>query len=129
VLASSGSIASPHEKQRLADTYGAGLVDMEAATVARLAEANGIPFYCLKAVSDAIDAILPDIGPYLGANGQLRMMPFLAHIALRPGSWPALARLGLHSTAAAKNLAESLYDWLDARGRIRRESGIHATAE
>jgi adenosylhomocysteine nucleosidase len=33
-------------------TYEAGLVDMEAAGVARLARCAAFPFYCIKGVSD-----------------------------------------------------------------------------
>ena len=48
-------VADATEKQRLASTYGAALVDMEAAAVARLAAMRGIPFYCIKGVSDGLD--------------------------------------------------------------------------
>ena len=35
--------------------YNAALVDMEAAAVARLAAMRGIPFYCIKGVSDGLN--------------------------------------------------------------------------
>jgi adenosylhomocysteine nucleosidase len=50
------------------------------------------------------------------------MLPFLAHVAVRPGSWSGLMKLGRHSSAAAKNLAEALYGWLDG-GSVLRSSG------
>ena len=42
------------KNNRLASTYKAALVDMEAAGIARLAAMRGIPFYCIKGVSDAL---------------------------------------------------------------------------
>jgi adenosylhomocysteine nucleosidase len=34
-----------------------------------------------------------------------------------------LMKLGRHSAAAAKGLAEALYDWLDESGSVRRSNG------
>ena len=51
-LVTSPKVADEAEKRRLAATYGAALVDMEAAAIARLAAMRGIPFYCIKGVSD-----------------------------------------------------------------------------
>ena len=47
-LVTSPQVADEQEKRRLAATYKAALVDMEAAAVARLASMRGIPFYCIK---------------------------------------------------------------------------------
>jgi len=88
-------------------------VDMEAATIARLALAKGIPFYCLKAVSDDMDASLPDLNPFVSTDGRMRMAPFLAHVAVRPRSWAGLARLGRNSDLAAQHLADVIRAWLN----------------
>ncbi|WP_433964286.1 nucleoside phosphorylase [Tunturiibacter gelidiferens] len=123
VLATTTRVADEREKKRLAASYGAKLVDMEAATIARIALARGIPFYCFKAVSDDADARLPDFNPFVAEDGRLKMLPFLAHVAVRPGSWSGLMKLGRHSSAAAKNLAEALYGWLDESPSVRGLSG------
>jgi adenosylhomocysteine nucleosidase len=122
VLATVTRVADEREKQRLAASYGAALVDMEAATIARIALGKGIPFHCFKAVSDDAEARLPNLNPFVAESGQLRMMPFLSHVAVRPSSWPGLIKLGRHSSAAAKNLAEALYEWLDPSGSVRRSN-------
>lgn len=106
-------VADAGEKRRLAATYGATLVDMEAATVARLARMRGIPMRCLKAVSDGLDAELPDLNPYIDAMGKLRMAPFLAAVAVRPQSWGALLRLGRNSAKAAEALADAVNAYLE----------------
>ena len=98
-------VADEPEKRRLAATYGAALVEMEAAAVARLAQMRGIPIVCFKAVSDEVDAVLPDLNPFIDISGKLRLAQFLAHVALRPRYWAALGRLGRNSAAAAQSLA------------------------
>lgn len=123
VLASSPHVADEVEKRRLAVTYRAELVDMEAATLARIARGRSIPFYCKKAISDEAGARLPNMNPFIDPLGQIRMLPFLLRTAMRPSEWVPLAKLGRHSAAAARNLAESLYDWLDARACIRGSKG------
>ncbi len=114
VLATSPRVADAAEKIRLAATYGARLVDMEAATLARVAEGRGIPFFCLKAVSDDADARLPDLNPFIRKTGRLRMVPFLVHVAARPATWNGMMRLGRFSAQAAVHLAEAVQLWLDA---------------
>jgi adenosylhomocysteine nucleosidase len=114
VLATTMRVADATEKARLAASYGARLVDMEAATLARIARGREIPFFCLKAVSDDANAKLPDMNPFIMANGQLQMMPFLAHVAARPASWQGLMKLGRHSNLAARHLAEAIQMWLEA---------------
>jgi adenosylhomocysteine nucleosidase len=133
VLVSTPSVANTVEKRRLASTYGAGLVDMEAATVARLARANGVLFHSIKAVSDAADAKLPELNRFIDSHGQMKMTQFLAHVAVRPATWASLLQLGRNSTLAAENLATALYDWLDEREYVRKrkvhESSQNAAAE
>lgn len=115
-------VADAAEKQRLAATYGAVLVDMEAATVARLAQMRGIPICCFKAVSDGVDAELPDLNPFIDISGKLRMAPFLAHVALRPSYWGPLGQLGRNSAAAARALAKKVEAFLVEKN-IERVNG------
>jgi adenosylhomocysteine nucleosidase len=123
VLATAHRVADEQEKMRLASSYGAALVDMEAAAIARIALGRSIPFYCVKAVSDDAKARLPDINPFIGRDGKLKMLPFLLHVAVRPFTWSGLARLGKNSALAARGLAEAIYDWIDERAYARRANG------
>jgi adenosylhomocysteine nucleosidase len=52
VIVTVATIAGVAEKRRLFETYNANAVDMEAATVARMAQANGLGFAAIKTVSD-----------------------------------------------------------------------------
>ena len=107
-------VARADEKRPLAERYKAVLVDMEAATVARLARAHSIPFRCIKGISDGYTDRLPDFNRFLDRSGQLRMPAFVAHALLTPRYWPALARMGANSRAASLALAEQLPAWAAA---------------
>lgn len=111
-LVTAPEVVNAEEKARLRDSYGGVLVDMEAATVARLAQIRGVPFLCFKAVSDGQDALLPDLNRFIDVQGQLKLPAFLAHIALRPRFWGPLLELGKHSSIAARAIAERVNRFL-----------------
>ncbi len=122
-LVTSPRVADESEKRRLAGTYNAALVDMEAAAVARLAAMREIPFYCIKGVSDSLGARMPDFNRFLGPDGRFRLGAFILFAAMRPWYWPALVRMGENSRKAAQSIAQSLFDFLDERGHIRKRNG------
>ena len=112
-VVTSARIADEAEKRRLAAAYpGAMLVDMEGATVARLASMRGIPVYCFKAVSDGLGERLPDMNPYVDAGGQFQVAKFAANMAFRPQYWVTLARFGRNSRRAAVELGKQVSEFL-----------------
>jgi adenosylhomocysteine nucleosidase len=122
-LVTNPKVADSHEKLRLAETYTAALVDMEAAAIARLAQMRGIPFYCIKGISDGYTDQLPDFNRFISPTGQFQTLRFVLFAILRPWHWPALIRMGENSRKAARSIAESLLDILDERGYIRQRNG------
>jgi adenosylhomocysteine nucleosidase len=108
VLVTTDAIASVHEKARLAASYGASLVDMEAATIARLALAKELEFRAIKAVSDAHDFELASLSRFAGKHGSFRTGAFALHTALRPRHWSKAALLGKNSNRALAALHERL---------------------
>jgi adenosylhomocysteine nucleosidase len=118
-LITSARVADAGEKSRLAQAYPGGvLVDMEAATVARLATTRGIPCYCIKAVSDAVDERLPDMNPFIGSRGEFRTAAFVASVILRPQYWGALMNFGRNSAMAAANLGENVRAFLESESYL-----------
>ena len=107
-LASTESIASVREKARLAASYGAMLVDMEAATVARLARATGLPFRAIKGVSDGYDFEMSSLAMFAGGHGSFRTGAFALHTALRPWEWGKAIKLGRGSSRALAGLEVAL---------------------
>ena len=112
VLVTSAEVAREAEKRRLAETYGAKLVDMESAVIVRMAQMREIPVACFKAVSDGLGERLPDFNAYVDGEGQMRLVAFVAHVLVRPRYWRALMRLGKASEVGAHSLASQIFTFL-----------------
>jgi adenosylhomocysteine nucleosidase len=110
VLVTTDAIAGIQEKARLAASYQASLVDMEAAAVARQALARGLGFRAIKAVSDANDSELASLTRFAGKDGSFRTTAFALHTALRPHQWTKTVKLGRDSSRALTNLDAVLRD-------------------
>ncbi len=117
-IASLAQVADATEKRRLFATYGAVMVDMESATIARMAQQRQVPMCCIKAVSDEVDAVLPDFSPFL-RDGRLRMLPFLGSVAMRPRQWGPLVRLGRSSSVASNALDAAIGRFLIHKDWVR----------
>lgn len=109
-LVTSPRVADEAEKRRLAAAYGAHLVDMEAAAIARLAAMRGIPFHCVKGVSDSLQDQLPDFNRFISESGQFKLAQFILFILIRPWYWSALMRMGENSRKAALGIGERLLE-------------------
>jgi adenosylhomocysteine nucleosidase len=114
-LVTSPVVADAAEKRRLAAAYGAGLVDMEAAALARLAQMRGTPFYCLKGVSDGLGAQLPDFNWFIGADGRFQLVRFVLFASLRPKYWSELIRMGENSRKASDEMAKAFHEFLEGQ--------------
>jgi adenosylhomocysteine nucleosidase len=107
-LTSAGAIASVAEKARLAVKYGAVMVDMEAATVARIALEKGLGFRAIKGVSDGYEFELGGLGKFAGERGSFRTGAFAGYTALRPWTWGKAVELGRGSSRALVGLEAAL---------------------
>jgi adenosylhomocysteine nucleosidase len=105
VLVSVSNVVNPEQKRRLAESYGAKAVDMEAAAVARGADARGVAFIAAKVISDAACDVLPPTQRFVRADGRFATWRFLMHVAPRIWMWPSVARLARGSRVAAKSLS------------------------
>lgn len=89
-LTSAYIVGSPQQKQALHARFGATVVDMETALLARAAEAAGVPLACVRAISDACDdAFLAPFGydPQAGAVGRAARVLAAGDWANRYRSW------------------------------------------
>lgn len=100
--------ASATEKQRLAMSYYASAVDMEAAAVARIARAREVPFRAIKAISDAYDFDLPGMDGFTTHDGQFREAAFALHLVVHPSLWKPVAILAKGSKLAGGNLQAAI---------------------
>jgi nucleoside phosphorylase len=105
-------LTDPAEKQRLGQQHEALAVDMETATVARLCREHGIPFGCVRAISDDVRTPLSPRLLSLLAGG--RVAPHRVVAALF--RWPRMAgelwRLEGQTRFAAGQLAVGLGELL-----------------
>ena len=113
VLVSTDAIASVNEKARLHAAYSAAAVDMEAAAVARLAQAHGLGFRAIKAIFDEADFETAGVARFSTAEGQFREGAFALHAALRPAMWSKAIAMGRNSSKAVGALTEALRGELD----------------
>jgi adenosylhomocysteine nucleosidase len=128
VLVSFASIAMPAQKAKLRDSFAAQAVDMEAAAVARAAEARGIAFAAVKAISDESDFAFPEMEQFVDSNGQFSETRFALYAVLRPWLWPRVLRLARNSSRAAHALCNRL-DLMIANATAQDISRQHALAE
>jgi len=99
------------EKSRLHST-GAIAVEMEAAGVAGRAQALGLPFFCIKSVTDlAGETMANDFNAALRSDGRFDTIRVLASSLRHP--WvrlPELFRLRARCVRAARSLGEFIAD-------------------
>ncbi|HYA94984.1 MAG TPA: hypothetical protein VEC95_01815 [Terriglobales bacterium] len=108
MVVSSREIARAAKKRELASRFRADLVDMEGAAVAEVAEAHGLPFLAVKAVSDEMDFELPPLQGFVGPEGRFQSARFGFWAAWHPQWWLAIAQLKRRSDMAAAKLAGRL---------------------
>ncbi|HEX4770127.1 MAG TPA: hypothetical protein VH351_04800 [Bryobacteraceae bacterium] len=105
------------EKRSLAER-GAIAVEMESAGVAKHARRHGIPFYCVKVVSDRADESFAfDLNAMRTPEGRIARGKIGTYVLTHPHLLPHLFRLKGRADKAAKELGEFL-----ANCRIKPES-------
>jgi adenosylhomocysteine nucleosidase len=130
VLVSVDQPASVKQKAKLAEAYWAHAVDMEAASVARAAQAHDITFVGLKVISDEADFEMPPMERFIASDGQFRTAAFAAHVAVRPWLWLRVIQLARNSSKAADALCEWLAQYnQDSEDLVDSEPDLHPTSE
>ena len=105
-------VAQTAEEKRLLRAGGGKVVEMEAAGVAARAQARGLPFYCVKVVTDlAEETMANDFNAALRADGHFDTMVILNETLRRPlARLPELCRLLQRSVRAARVLGDFFAD-------------------
>ena len=116
-LVSAAALAGVEEKKKLAESYGAQAVDMEAAAVARGAQARDVGFMAVKAISDESDFHMLPMDPFVGTSGQFRTGKFVISLMVRPWLWPKVFHLARNSAKASKALCTELERFIQEPGK------------
>ena len=122
VLVSFGSVASPEQKAKLRDSFGAQAVDMEAASVACAAEVRGVAFGAVKTISDEIDFEFPAMERFVDSEGRFSEVHFGLFAAMRPWLWARVIRLARNSSRASQALCAYLCELTNVSAIIGAES-------
>jgi adenosylhomocysteine nucleosidase len=108
VLVSAANIAGAEQKVKLAGSYAAQAVDMEAAAVARGAQARGVRFMAVKVITDESDFAMPPMDRFVAGDGQFRTGKFVIFAGLRPWLWPRVIQLARNGAKASRALCAEL---------------------
>lgn len=103
-------IVTTADEKRTLRNAGASVVEMEAAGVARAALELGIPFHCVRAVSDLADeSFVNDFGAALLPDGRFSVARLIWGAMGNPvARFAELIRLGRRTALASRNLGEAL---------------------
>ena len=107
------AVASKAQKEKLGKAFGASVVDMEAAAVAQGAQARGVQFGALKAVSDEAGFAMPAMERFITADGHFLGARFALHVVVHPNMWKAAVRLARNSSRASQALSGAILRYLE----------------
>ena len=107
---------------RLRESFGAEAVDMEAAAVARAAEARGVEFGAVKAISDEVEFEFPATERFVDAEGRFSEGRFAVYAILRPWLWWRVIQLAKNSKQASRALCGYL-------GNLMSNPAVHTKVE
>lgn len=108
VLVSALTIADMEQKAKLAESYAAQAVDMEAAAVARGAQARGVRFMAVKAISDESSFAMPPLDRFVDRDGHFCRTAFAASLGTRPWLWSKVFQLARNGEKASRVLCVEL---------------------
>jgi adenosylhomocysteine nucleosidase len=101
-------VADVGEKRLLGERHQAMVVDMESAVAARLCHAAGVPFVCLRSISDDWRTPLSPQLTDLLVQGRIAPLRLTAAVLRRPWLIVELWRLARQTRLAANRLAAGL---------------------
>lgn len=92
-------------KARLYASTQALCVDMETHRMARIAEANRIPFLAIRVISDDARDDLPSVAlGVIGENGEPKILKVISRLARKPHQLPKLLKLSRDMETAVSEL-------------------------
>jgi len=124
VLVTFSSVAGQEQKAKLAKAYRAQAIDMEAASVAKGAEAHGLRFVAIKVISDESSFLMPPMERFIRSDGTFRSGSFALYAALRPWLWGPVIRLARNSAKASYRLCEFLSKNAGDAASVTAEAGF-----
>jgi adenosylhomocysteine nucleosidase len=104
LLSSAVALETPADKAAVFRDTGAVAVDMESATVARIAAAHRLPFIAIRVIVDTASDAIPQAATAASRTGRVQIGRLLAGLLLAPNEVAALIRLTRCYRAAMRSL-------------------------
>ncbi len=124
VLVTFAAVVGAEQKAKLHAAFAAQIVDMEAASVARVAEMRGVGFGVVKAISDEFDFSFPSMESFVDSDGEFLETRFALFAALRPWLWPRVISMARNSQRASQALCDALRETIACQAAV--PAGIDA---
>lgn len=105
-------ISDPISKREFFDKYQAIAIDMESATFAERCSRNGMPFACLRAISDDVNTALSANLELLLSGGTASPGRVFMTLLRHPQMFPELLRLARDTKCASEQLGMALGELL-----------------
>lgn len=112
ILTEEKLISQPAEKRDLGKRHDAVAVDMESAVLAKLCAARGVPFGCVRVISDSVDTVLSPQLVSLMSTGRISIWRTILAVLRRPALAGELRRLAKHTRYASEQLGKGLGELL-----------------
>ncbi len=105
-------VGDPAEKQKLGRTFAARAVDMESATLAEFCAPKGIPFGCVRVISDEMQTPLSPRLVSLLFGPEISWWRFLTAVLCSPKLLSECWRLAKHTRRTSDRLGQMLHTLL-----------------
>jgi nucleoside phosphorylase len=105
-------ISSAEEKRHLGEQHQAIAVDMESAVFAERCTRAGVPFACVRAISDSVTTTLAPTLVSLLEGGNVSAWRVLQALSRQPSLLPAFLRLARDTNRASEQLGMALGELL-----------------
>jgi hypothetical protein len=107
-------LGDPAEKSRVGTRTNAAAVDMESAIVAEVCAQAGVPFGCLRVISDALEDAIPARLLEVLQGGTVAPARLARALLHQPSLVIHLWRLAWGTRLAARNLSKALLEVVDS---------------
>ncbi len=105
-------IHDPATKKELGKNFDVQAVEMETASIAKVAETKGRPLLSLRVISDRLDQELLDSSTFLGSDGEISSLKAGWYVLTHPGSIKSALSLRTQTRFATQVMTKFLSDLL-----------------
>tara|TARA_Y100000294_G_scaffold71407_1_gene67663 strand:+ start:6516 stop:7289 length:774 start_codon:yes stop_codon:yes gene_type:complete len=95
-------------KKWLGENYPVSGVEMETASIAKIAVERGVPFFSLRAISDEVSHAIIKTTKFIDKKGKISKLGIGRYVITHPSAIPRVLELKKNAFKAAKTLTEAV---------------------